>query len=150
MRSLMGVTATMLLAACATIMHGSRQEVGISSSPTGARVMVDNRQLGVTPVVAKLSRKNNHIVRIEMDGFQPYETTLTKKVSGWVWGNLVFGGIIGLVVDAATGGLYNLTPEQVQASMTKTAWLPQKGDVYIAVVLQADPNWQKIAQLEKQ
>lgn len=48
--------------------------------------------MGTTPVIAKLERKQSHLVRLELDGYQPYETTLTKSVSGWVWGNLVFGG----------------------------------------------------------
>ncbi|MDK2964381.1 MAG: hypothetical protein PWQ29_1775 [Verrucomicrobiota bacterium] len=43
-----------------------------------------------------------------MDGYLPDETTLTKKVSGWVRGNLVFGGLIGLAVDAISGGMAQL------------------------------------------
>src|SRR5689334_739562 len=88
------------LSGCATIIHGTKQEVGISSSPTGATVMIDNNDVGVTPVVSKLSRKQNHVVKIQLAGYQPFETTLTHSVSGWVWGNLAFGGLIGLVVDA--------------------------------------------------
>src|SRR5689334_6040905 len=103
------------LSACASIIHGTSQDVGISSSPTGAQVTVDNRAGAVTPYVAKLSRKDNHIVKLSMDGYAPAELTLTKSVSGWVWGNVVFGGLIGLGVDAISGGLYNLTPPQLQA-----------------------------------
>jgi hypothetical protein len=40
---------------------------------------------------------------------------LHRGTSGWVWGNIVFGGLIGLVVDASTGAMYKLTPEQVHA-----------------------------------
>lgn len=72
-------------------------------------------------MIAKLSRSDNHIVRIQMDGYQPFDATITRSVSGWVWGNLVFGGLIGLAVDATSGGLYKLTPEQVSAQMF-TVW----------------------------
>src|SRR5688572_11667627 len=51
-------------ASCATIMHGKNQEVGISSTPSSAKVTVDNLVLGNTPVIAKLKRKDNHIVKI--------------------------------------------------------------------------------------
>lgn len=44
----------LLVTACATIMHGSSQDIGVSSSPTGAQVSVDNKPLGVTPVVESL------------------------------------------------------------------------------------------------
>ena|SRR5688572_23595574 len=145
-------TAMLLLplaAACATIMHGTNQDVGLSSSPTNARVTVNNKPVGNTPVVAKLSRKDNHIVRFELEGYQPFEATLTRRTSGWVWGNIVFGGLIGLAVDAMSGGLYKLTPEQIAGTMlSATAALTPDG-LYIAVVLQAEPEWQKIGELDR-
>jgi len=38
------------------------------------------------PVIADLSRKDHHIVKIELDGYQPFEATVTRRVSGWVLG----------------------------------------------------------------
>ena len=102
---------------CATIMHGTSQKVGISSSPTGANVSVDNATLGITPLFAKMKRGDDHIVTIEMVGYQKSQLTITKSVSGWVWGNIVFGGLIGLAIDAISGGLYNLSPEQLNAEL---------------------------------
>jgi uncharacterized protein YceK len=136
------------LSGCATIMHGSNQPVGISSTPTGAQVFVDNQPMGITPVTATLSRKDHHTVRVEMAGYAPYEMKLTRGVSGWVWGNLVFGGIPGLAIDAITGGLYKLTPTEVNATLTRPTATLDGQALMIAVVLSADPSWQKIGQLE--
>lgn len=138
-----------LLTGCGSIMLGSRQDIGISSTPTGARVMIDNQEKGVTPLFADLKRKDNHIVKIELAGYLPYETTITRKITGWVWGNIIFGGIIGLAVDAISGGLYKLTPDQVAATLTKEQQTlkTKDGNIYIAVVLAPDPKWQKIGQL---
>lgn len=101
-------------------------------------------------MIAKLSRKDNHFVRIEMAGYQPYEATLTRGVSGWVWGNIVFGGLIGLAVDAIDGGMYNLTPEQVSASLSANhAEIGKTGDgLYVFVVLKPAPGWVKVGQLQ--
>lgn len=144
-----GTAALILSSACASIIHGTSQSIGISSSPTGAKVTVDN-QTATTPYIAKLSRGDNHIVKITMDGYAPAELTLTKKVSGWVWGNIVFGGLIGLAVDAITGGLYNLTPDQLQASLTKQGAdvAPTKDGVYVVLVRSPDPSWAKVGQME--
>ena len=146
------VLAATMLAGCATIMNQTTQAVGIASNPTGASVTVDGTPHGKTPVVAKLSRKDHHIVRLELAGYQPYEATLTRHVSGWVWGNVVFGGLIGLAVDALTGGLYKLTPDQVVAQLQtgSHASLRQEGDLYVAVVLTPDPTWEKVGQLQPQ
>ena len=150
MRKLAIVLLAPVIAACATIMHGTNQEVGLSSTPTNARVTVDNKPMGNTPVVAKLTRKDNHIVRFELDGYQPFEATLTRRTSGWVWGNIVFGGLIGLAVDAISGGLYKLTPEQIAGGMTTQTANATTDGLYVAVVLRADPTWQKIGQLDRE
>lgn len=137
-------------AACATIMHGSSQEIGIASQPTGAKIRVDNRDLGVTPLTAKLSRKDVHTISISMAGYQPYELTTTRHTSGWVWGNIVFGGLIGLAVDAITGGLYAINPEQVQGQLAKlgSSARLENGALYVILVPRPDPSWPLIGQLE--
>lgn len=140
--------AAMVLAftGCAWIMHGSRQKVSIASSPTGAKVMVDGQQMGITPVNAELKRGEQHLVRIEMDGFLPFEIYLNRKASGWVWGNIALGGLIGLAVDAITGGLYNITPDQVQATLGKDAARSGMDGVRLVTVLRPEPGWVKIGQ----
>ena len=145
------------LSGCATIMHGTSQDIGFQSTPTNAKVTVDGLPMGNTPVVAKLSRKDNHIVKMNLGGYQPFEATLTRGTSGWVWGNIVFGGLIGLAVDAMSGGLYNLTPTQISGQFVQgiapqgkssTGMLTKEG-IYVTVVLHADPSWQRIGTLTK-
>jgi hypothetical protein len=146
-----GITV-LSVSGCATIIHGTQQDVGISSTPTGATVLIDNTEKGVTPVVAKLKRKENHTVRIQLAGYQPFETTLTHGVSGWVWGNIAFGGLIGLAVDAMSGGIYKLTPEQIEGSLqTGHASVLQKdGGLYVVAVLEPKSDWVKVAQLQRE
>jgi len=99
--NLKGLIACFLLTAisCTTIIHGSKQEVSISSNPSAATVTIDNQTLGKTPTTTKISRNENHLVTIRLDGYLPYETKFTRKVDGWIAGNIIFGGLIGLAVD---------------------------------------------------
>src|SRR5438876_2023737 len=90
----LAVFAPAVVAGCATIMHGTSQQVGINSQPVGATVVVDSQTVGVTPVVAKLSRKRTHRVTVTIAGYEPFSMVTTRKTSGWVWGNIVFGGLI--------------------------------------------------------
>ena len=93
-RSLTRIAAALVLtasmSACGTIMHGTSQDIGFQSSPSSAKLTVDGILKGQTPAVVPLARKRTHIVRLELDGYQPYEATITKSASGWVWGNIVF------------------------------------------------------------
>lgn len=145
---------SLLLSACGTIIQGTTQQVSISSAPTGARVTVDNIPMGETPVVADLKRKDQHVVRITLDGYQPHEIALSRSVSGWVAGNIVFGGIIGLAVDAITGGMYKLTPEQVSVTLAAgesgIARVVDSGNLVVLVVLRPQPDWEPIATLERE
>lgn len=101
-------------------------------------------------MIIDLKRKDSHIVRIQLDGYQPYEATLTRSTSSWVWGNIVFGGLIGLVIDASTGGMYRLTPEQIVAELraSQASTVSNEDDLFIAVVLETDPSWERIGSLE--
>jgi PEGA domain len=144
-----GITGV-ALSGCATIMHGAHQDVGISSSPTGASVSIDNVEKGKTPLVASLKRSDNHIVKIELAGYQPFEATITHSVSGWAWGNLVFGGLIGLAVDGISGGIYTLSPEQIAGTLPLAQAANTKDGVYIFAVLSPQRDWVKVAQLQRE
>jgi hypothetical protein len=139
------------LSGCATIIHGTRQDVAFSSSPTGAEVWVDSVKMGETPVVAKLRRKDTHAVRFVLNGYRPYETTITRSVSGWVFGNIVFGGLIGLGVDAISGSIYKLSPEKVTGTLTdaRTVALAKADAIYIDVEMKPQPGWELIGQLQR-
>lgn len=151
MRILLKLLIVLSLCSCATIMHGTSQTLGISSNPSSAKVTVNGQELGTTPLIADLKRKREHIVKIELQGYLPYETTVTKKVSGWVWGNILFGGLIGLAVDAITGGLYNLTPEQIAGELRRgnSEIIVTEDMFYLIVTLSPRPEWKKIDNLGK-
>lgn len=141
---------TFLASGCATIVSGSKQNVKFSSNPSTASIFIDEVEVGKTPFEIKLARKSEHSVMIKLEGYQTYQTNLTKKFNAWYIGNILIGGLIGLVIDPITGAMYNLSPDEINAEMSKgTAFNSSKKDVYIAVVLNVDPNWKKIGQLEK-
>jgi hypothetical protein len=150
MKKLLALPLLAALAACGSIIHGGSQGIGFQSNPTNATVSVDNQPKGNTPVVVSLSRKDTHLVRMELAGYQPYEATITRSVSGWVWGNLIFGGLPGLAIDAITGGLYKLSPDQITAQFLKQNASVQKSKDGLAVfvVLKPEADWQLIGQLE--
>lgn len=70
-------------------------------------------------------------------------------MSAWVFGNVIFGGVIGLAVDAITGGIYKLTPDQVQAELRSNymGYSKNSENSFIGVVLKPDPSWEKIGNM---
>jgi hypothetical protein len=145
------ILAIVTICGCATIMHGTTQQVSIASNPSGGSVTINGINLGNTPLIADLKRKDNHLVKIELKNYSPYEMNITHNVSGWVWGNVLFGGLIGLVVDAVSGGIYKLTPEQVQAELRNSGntFFYKKDSLYIITTLTHSDDWEKIGELNK-
>ena len=148
-----GAFAMVSSGACATLVNGKHQDVGISSYPTGATILVDNQPVGSTPTVVPLSRKDNHTIRIELKGFEPHEIVLTKSVSGWMAGNAVLcvAGVVGIAVDALTGSMWKLTPDHVAATFGN---VPQhaasaRDTLFIAVVFKPEAGWERIGALRE-
>lgn len=154
MKTLLSLIPTFLciciLTGCASIMNGTKQSLGISSIPSGANVTVDGKSEGTSPVLVQLSRKKSHLIKIEMAGFEPFELYTKRKYSGWVWGNILLGGIIGIAVDTATGAIYKITPTKVNGSLIqKQAQGFSTDDLVFEAVLTPDPTWEKIGSMTK-
>ena len=99
---------------CASIVHGTRQTVNIETDPPGATVI--NRRLpsqAVTPANLNLKRKYEYEFQIEKPGYKTESVLVEKNISGWFWGNILLGGIIGIIVDLNNGAGYKLEPEDV-------------------------------------
>jgi hypothetical protein len=47
------------------------QTIPVTSNPPQARITVDNKFVGQTPLNLKLSRKDDHVIQIEMEGYEP-------------------------------------------------------------------------------
>lgn len=147
---LAGVTIAAFATGCASILHGTLQPMSISSTPTGANVTVDGTSSGSTPMTASLSRKHEHTVKIEMQGYKPMEVKLNKGIDGWFWGNLLLGGLVGMIIDGSTGAMYKLSPSQIDATLKQEGLGVRVRDdqLLIGVTLTPDPAWQKIGQLQ--
>ena len=138
------------LAACASIMSGTGQKLKIASEPAGASVLVDGASVGKTPVVTKLSRNEAHTIAVRLDGYQPFELRTHRHLNGWLIGNVVFGGPLGLAIDIVDGAAYKLTPKEVAAQLARTGANArvEDGTLYVFLTPEAHSTWQKIGQLE--
>lgn len=101
-----------LCSSCATIIQGRNQDVLITSNPSGAEAGIDGIKV-VTPATVSLNRKKSYAIKIQKEGYKSKSSVISKGYSGWLWGNAIFGGLIGLTIDFITGARYKLIPESV-------------------------------------
>lgn len=117
---LIAILSSFLLSGCSTIMNGTSHSLTVNSNVQHAKVYVNEIYKGETPISLDLpTDEKTYTIKIEADGYIPYIEVLQRKASGWVWGNIFLGGLIGLGVDMATGGLYVYEKDNVTGNLTK-------------------------------
>ena len=114
-RALALVGVALSLPACATITRGSSQEFTVESTPSGARVSTSNGfQCESTPCTFRMPRKDAFRATISREGYVTQEHNVTSGISGGgaagMAGNVIFGGVIGAVVDGTSGAMNDLSP----------------------------------------
>ncbi len=114
------IATSILFSGCASIVSKSNWPVTIQSNPTNAKCVIaksDGVQVhaGETPMTVTLDASDGYfsyakyIVKCSKDGHQDSSSELSAHLNGWYAGNIVFGGLIGLlIVDPATGAMWRL------------------------------------------
>lgn len=140
------ITAALIVAltGCASIIDGGPKNVSVKSDPSGARVRVyDKKGVEVasqeTPAILSLKRGGaystaRYRVVIEKPGYQPAEVTVKSTLNGWYFGNLIFGGLLGLlIIDPLTGAMWTLTPKDTSVVLQQqtAGFRPEDGGFFV-------------------
>lgn len=105
------------VAGCAALFNGKTTAVQMNSNPTGAEVLVNGNRVGTTPLSMDLSNKDTHTVTFRVPGRPEVTCVINRKVGvGWVILD-VLGGLIPVVIDAATGSWYELDKNVCNATL---------------------------------
>ncbi len=116
--------AVAVLTGCASIVNHSPNPVSITSFPDRAHFTVTNQQGraihgGTTPETLVLRpdagyfRGEHYTLTFQKDGFGTQTTPLRAQLNSWYWGNVVLGGLFGmLIVDPLTGAMWALPEEK--------------------------------------
>jgi hypothetical protein len=172
------VSSVFLFQNCATIIWGTSKKIPVTSNPSGAKIIVDGKEIGNAPLNLKLKKKKKlYTIRIEKQGYNPFEIRIKRKTSGSlavsILGNAYLGGsagaligygmayvlfkekkfgsvgegfgtILGVIslgillgwisaiyVDSKLGGIYTLSPKELNITLTKIEGKPQPNLILI-------------------
>ncbi|MBS0359838.1 MAG: PEGA domain-containing protein [Proteobacteria bacterium] len=121
--------AGLLLAGCATITRGTTDTWTVKTTPTGAAVRTSNFfACDQTPCTFKMSRKSEFEVTITKPGYRTWTGRVSHHVANAggaaMAGNVILGGVIGAVGDAASGAMYDLSPNPLEVTLEKDVAQP--------------------------
>lgn len=121
--------AMLFSAGCASIVDGGDKSVRIHSNPAGAKVTISDKEgkqvcVQNTPAVVSLKRHHGYFngekytLSFEAPGYYPSSVEVKSVLNGWYFGNLFFGGAVGLLgVDPATGAMWTLSPREIERNL---------------------------------
>ena len=93
----------LLFASCASLMTGPTDSIDIESNPPGATFTTNLGIQGTTPATITVPDDKTVMLTVSAPGYQTATVTLQPRMSGWFLGNLVFGGIVGIIIDLISG-----------------------------------------------
>ena len=100
------------LPGCATLSHGTTQQISIATDPPGASCTLTRQGLGIatvdpTPGIALVERgKSDLLATCSKPGYETGHQSLQSDVSVMTFGNALFGGVIGSFIDRSNGARY--------------------------------------------
>lgn len=110
----------MVLPGCASMVSGSTSKTSIETDPAGANCEFYGHHYthrGVAPLSVSLPAKAAPITIIcAAEGYERSTVYLDTEADGWIFGNLLLGGAIGIMVDGASGA-GQMYPDRVSLAL---------------------------------
>ena len=147
------------LLGCSSIIDGGRKTVSIKSQPSEAKVTVYDKKgvevvAGQTPALFPLKRSGGYFkpakyrIVIEKQGYKTAEVEVKSTIDGWYFGNVIFGGLLGLlIIDPATGAMWTLSPKVVDQVLTAQSASTIREEGALVVMLRQDVSQQFVGSL---
>ena len=125
-------TTAVLFSGCATIVSKTSYPVYIHADPPRATVTITNKKgkevyKGASPATVKLNSgagyfsKAEYQVKISSPGFEEKIVPINFKINAWYFGNLLIGGVLGLlIIDPATGAMWKIKDPVVDETLIRS------------------------------
>ena len=107
---------------CASIVHGSRQQVRLSSEPSGAEVEIFGgayHEKRKTPCTLDVKSNSTYNMIFSKKGYKDANRSTSSSLSGWFWVGAIFVPF-SLIIDLISGSAYRLSPDNVAVVLMKT------------------------------
>ena len=117
------LAAPAALMGCATITQGSDDTVTVDTRPPGATCELKQggaviAYINPTPGSVSIAKsKDDVMLTCEKEGYEPEAGVLSSEFQAMTFGNILFGGLIGVAVDAASGAM-NKYPPLISLTLT--------------------------------
>jgi hypothetical protein len=139
----------LVLGGCASVTRGWEEVVHFSSLPTEAAVRTSTGFQCITPCIMKVQRKEDFVATFTKQGYIPVDVPVRGQVSGaggaGFAGNVLLGGVVGGVVDVASGAALDHCPNPVSVTLRRVGSREPQSNPAASCNPPVDPNGPVVA-----
>ncbi|MFT6971996.1 MAG: hypothetical protein ACI9GZ_004033 [Bacteroidia bacterium] len=111
--------AVIMLSGCATLFGPKNHSLAFGTNPDGAEIYLNGARVGATPLTLQLTADQTYNIEFRKEGYKSITRTVNSKVGGgWIVLDIL-GGLVPIIVDAATGNWKKLDQSSVNAELIK-------------------------------
>jgi hypothetical protein len=147
--------AVFCISGCADHVSKGNYPVSINSIPAVADFTITDKKgeivyIGDTPAGINLTAnsgwfsKTSYQVKFEKERINTNTVSIEFKQNGWYFGNTHFGGVVGLlIVDKATGAMYQLEEDFLNENLLITTASAEKEELRVFEINVIPSEWKK-------
>lgn len=131
-KELLAVSLLFLLTGCASMISGTKQDIKISTEPSGAHFKIEQLTVsgivplseGTTPSNVSLNRMNSYLVTLTKENYNTEEVPIEySKGNPWIVLDCLFLPplmILPMYIDMQSGAAFYLEPDEVNMTLKQS------------------------------
>jgi hypothetical protein len=142
---LLSVALALMAGGCATVVSGTTQTIGVNTDPEGADCQFRRKGMLVgrvnpTPGTMQVGKDYESVsVSCTKEGFEDTTGVIGSEFQAMTLGNILLGGVVGVVVDAASGAMmkypesvtFTLIPKMFESEAARDKFFGDMRDTFI-------------------
>lgn len=120
---------SVFLKGCASITHGRASWLRVETNPSNIEVKLYGINNGesikqTTPFRVELDKGSDYKLVIETPNYKSEEVVIRRKITGWFWGNILVGWIVGFAIDALSHNMWDHNQHLITLDLEKLSTAP--------------------------
>lgn len=129
---------TLLLNGCASIIHNKPSWLSVETDPNNIEIKLYAINTGevikkTSPFRIELDKSSDYKLTVETPNYQSEEIILRRKITGWFWGNILIGWIVGFAIDAFTHNMWDHNQHLVKLDLKSLTSAPDTIKINIPI-----------------
>lgn len=143
------LSISILLNGCASIFHGRASWLTVETNPENIEIKLYGINSGeiikkTSPFRVELDKGTDYKLVVETPNYRSEEVVIRRRITGWFWGNIIIGWIVGFAIDAFSKNMWDHNQHLVQLDLEKLSSAPDTVKINVPIVFRMKDGTNKM------